>query len=1204
MNKTVPLPRYDDNLATFLGDLRAIVFSSQSKAADHLDCSHTTISRYENGIMKPLPGYLAYLAYLIDKNMQTDETGHREILLNELNQAIQWNYDSRSTFHDWDKLRIHALDYKKPEEAKTEKTAIRVDWGEAPDTSIFYGRQRELRELQALVRNNQARMLVIVGMAGIGKTSIATRLAQNIQKDFDFVLWRSLRNAPQLDQMLHDILARFVTDFDASYQHTLDQQIRKLLEFMRQNRCLIVLDNLESILSTGSKIGHYRAGYEGYDSFLKLIANTQHQSCVILTSRETPSGLEHITSEHKEVHIQSLEGVDVSASIQLLLAQEGMAGQDEDFEKLTELYSGNMLALKLVKNTILKIFDGDVAKFLQQEGAIFTDIRQLLDTTHGRLSPLACELLYWMAVERKPVTFASLNARLMPQRRHNDILDALQSLERASLIDYGESGFLLQNVISEYLIDRLISEVYKELEDETFKLLQRLALLTTDASETIRNTQQHLIIKPIADRLKLNISAARLRPKFERLLVAIREQDCGTVGFAAGNLLNIMLYTGRKIHNYDFSALAIQHAYLENATLTDVDFTGAEFSNCLFNNTFVGINTVALSPKAYYLAIATSTEVRIWGLWDRQLHHILRGHSDLIWDVVFLDDEQYLVSRDSHTVHVWNFITGEIEHTISFEHTIRSLAVDSTRTLLAIGDTDGSISIHYALTTDFCTKLDTNINANIYTITFSDDGKYIAAGDSDGVIWVWSLNSMEVVCKFTDHHNRINVLTFMANDDLLISGDTDGHIGLWDMQTGGLERMIPAHNAMISGLKATGHRFISSSYDKTIKIWDLEQLDPVLTLHRHDLPINAIDIDESGRTLVGGGYDRRVHLWNTRDGYLIDTITGLTFEVHALAFNPDSRLLAGGSTDYRLYNWDWSANTRIQVHAGHSRWISSVAFHPNGQHIASGSYDRTIRIWHVNTSKEIAVLTEPEYWIYCLNYSANGRWLAAAGVDRVLRIWETNPYTIKHTLGGHEDVINCLAFHPERDWLMTGGKDRSVRLWDAVTGECLSTLTGLASEVTHLGFQDNDIGICILANGQVIRWDVITNIFIDKQQLPPTIPQITTISPNGVLLAHYETHVVKIYDLNQHTVIHELEIQGGRVMSLAFDSVSNFLAGGSVDGCINIWDTATGKQRRILKMDRPYEGMNITNASGISTIQGEMLKAMGAIDTRTSRTHR
>ncbi len=94
---------------------------------------------------------------------------------------------------------------------------LRQDWGEAFDVSVFYGRTEELDTLEQWIVRDRCRLVALLGMGGIGKTSLSIKLAQKIQAQFDYVIWRSLTNAP----LLKDILADMIK-FLRTYAKTLD----------------------------------------------------------------------------------------------------------------------------------------------------------------------------------------------------------------------------------------------------------------------------------------------------------------------------------------------------------------------------------------------------------------------------------------------------------------------------------------------------------------------------------------------------------------------------------------------------------------------------------------------------------------------------------------------------------------------------------------------------------------------------------------------------------------------------------------------------------------------------------------------------------------------------------------------------------------------------------------------------------------------
>ena len=207
-----------------------------------------------------------------------------------------------------------------------------------------------------------------------------------------------------------------------------------------------------------------RPGYEGYAAAAPprwRTATTPAAS--LLTSRERPQGLARWEADLPAVRALRLEGLDADAG-QAILAARGLTGQADDARALVERYSGNPLALKLVAQTVHELFGGTIGDFLREETPIFDDIRAVLDQQLARLSALEQELLV-LAGDRARADRGGRAARATwcSSRRHGTFVEALRALQRRSLLERVGDGFTLQNVVIEYLTERLVAGVSAEL---------------------------------------------------------------------------------------------------------------------------------------------------------------------------------------------------------------------------------------------------------------------------------------------------------------------------------------------------------------------------------------------------------------------------------------------------------------------------------------------------------------------------------------------------------------------------------------------------------------------------------------------------------------------------------------------------------------------------------------------------------------------
>ncbi len=412
----------------------------------------------------------------------------------------------------------------------------RHDWGNAIDTSIFYGRAEELDTAANWVISDRCRLLGIFGMGGIGKTAFVTKLAEQVQSEFDLILWRSLRHAPTPEAALLD-LASFLTNQDAlSLPQDLHGLLMTIMAILKKSRCLLVLDNVESILRSGDSNGRYREGYEGYGELFRQVSEVSHRSCLMLTSREKPHHVMAPDSSDRMARSLQLNGLGESAR---QMFQPDLAIAPET-GKLIDFYRGNPLALTVVSRSINSMFNGDIQEFLNQEVNVLGDIRDLLDQQYSRLSSFEQQVMYWLAIERESITTDSLRQDIVPMVSRLQILETVTGLRWRSLIEKNHNSYTQQPVVMEYMTERLIDDAYQAAIERDPEFLMSYALVQHRAEDYIRETQIRHILQPLTQRLMAYYgSTETLHRELHSLLESLRDRQTAT-GYAQGNIMNLL----------------------------------------------------------------------------------------------------------------------------------------------------------------------------------------------------------------------------------------------------------------------------------------------------------------------------------------------------------------------------------------------------------------------------------------------------------------------------------------------------------------------------------------------------------------------------------------------------------------------------------------------------------------------------------------
>jgi len=1151
------------------------------------------------------PGYISHLT-------RGERAAPSEHVVQNLARALHLEGPERETF-------FHAAGYSQSAPAATfasrsthKKPAAlpaelaRVNWEDVPGSDRFYGREEEQRDLTQWVNEARCKVVAIIGIGGIGKTSLAARFVRTISRECDAVFWHSLRDIPPLEDVLNDCLQflseRRRVNLPTEKENWLPLLFEELSHGLSERRCLLVLDNFESVLQSGQRAGKYLDGYEGYGRLICSIAESSHQSCLILTSREKPREVVQLEGKTALVHSMSLPGLSETEGRELI-SDKGLFGPLDAWARFINIYSGNPLALKLAAEPILELFGGKIDEFLHEKEVVVGDIYELIDRQFQRLSSLEQVVMSWLAIAREAISLEDLQNCILPRVARKDLLDSLTSLRRRSMIESRETArFWLQPVILEYVTHRLVDILADEISELRPLYLRNFALLNAEAKDEVRNSQMRLLLLAVTQRICATAGLEAGKQQLTLLLARLRITAPPGGDYAMGNLVNLLVQLSHDLSGYDFAGQIIRHAFLQGAVLANTNFAHATFTNSVFTDTFGKILSVAVSPNDRLLAAGSaSNEIRLWKFHSLLPIFTLQGHSDWVRAISFSPDSHLLASAsEDRTVRLWEVSTGRCLRTLhGHSSLVYGVAFSPDGTLLASCGDDQTICLWEVANGRLLRILRGHEN-KVWWVAFNPDSQLLASGSDDQTLRLWEVSSGNCLHVLKGHTSKIWTVAISPDGELLASGSHDQTIRLWEVSSGRCLHILKGHSSWVYTVDFSpdGTLLASGSDDQTIRLWEVSSGTHLTKMDRHTNLVRAVAFGPQGDRLVSGSDDQTLRLWEVSSGQCLNIVQGYSNEVWKVVFSPDGRLVASGSDDQKVRLWEVESVECVKTLLGHTNRVQTIAFSPDGSLLATGSDDQTARLWDVRTEECLAILQEHNTWIWAVAFSPDGSLLATAGEDLIVRLWDVSTATYTRVLDGHTDWIWSTAFSPDGRLLLTGSDDKTARLWEVSSSTCTHVLQGHSNRVRSVAFSKDGSLVATGSDDQTVRiWQTKSGACVRVLAEHSGWVRAVAFSPDGKLLASgSDDQTVRLWETGTGHCTEVLGQHSNRVRSVEFSPDGFLLASGSQDGRILLWKVQTGELRQELTSRRPYEGANITGVRGLSLAQKTTLKALGAVE--------
>eukprot|EP01132_Coremiostelium_polycephalum_P002151 gene2151-2650_t len=329
-------------------------------------------------------------------------------------------------------------------------------------------------------------------------------------------------------------------------------------------------------------------------------------------------------------------------------------------------------------------------------------------------------------------------------------------------------------------------------------------------------------------------------------------------------------------------------------------------------------------------------------------------------------------------------------------------------------------------------------------------------------------------------------------------------------------------------LLGPSNKVISSSYDTTIKIWDIETSDCIKTLTNRNNVVMSMQLDPTNSKIICGSTTGNISIWDINNGHLDHSVKGHYAYISNIKVNYKSCIFSSGSKDKDIKIWSQTGHQKSVLKCK-SAVVNLEWSESNSHHLYSTSGD-TLSLWDVETGQCIKSYTSHIHVINCLSvpskqpYPISGM-IATGGEDATVKIWDTRDSTHIKSLNVGSTVYS-LQYEPVLNALVTGSQDNKVRYWNVDTQQCQQVFLGHTASVN----------IVHLEPDRIVSASLDSNIWVFNYSSPQLINNNNNNFRNHKLSGHQ--HMIRCMHVDETKII-----------------------SGSYDNTIRLWDFAYYQRR-------------------------------------------
>jgi len=272
-----------------------------------------------------------------------------------------------------------------------------------------------------------------------------------------------------------------------------------------------------------------------------------------------------------------------------------------------------------------------------------------------------------------------------------------------------------------------------------------------------------------------------------------------------------------------------------------------------------------------------------------------------------------------------------------------------------------------------------------------------------------------------------------------------------------LRGVLRGHRDWVTSIAANdeGNLLLSSSRDKVLMQWKITRGDgegatsdygtAYRALRGHGHFVEDVVLSKDGQFALSASWDKTLRLWDLNEAKTTRSFVQHSKDVTSVAFSADNRQIVSGSKDKTIRLWNTLGECKFTVddsQQSHSDWVSCVYFSPSTENpvVVSGGWDKLVKVWTITDEFKLKQnLVGHTGYVNTVTISPDGSLCASGGKDGTAMLWALDEGKHLYSLDAG-DIINDLVFSPNHFWLCAA-TDSGIKIWDLETKNELASIT-------------------------------------------------------------------------------------------------------------------------------------------------------------------